>query len=307
MKKTTFAIAALMFALTVQAYVPMLKDGNTWNELEIVAVVGSNETSELRTYIRKMKDEKTEINGTYYRQFSTTESEDTSKFSDYPLLLREDIETQKIYIYNATLEKEILLYSFDVEIGDTVYDAHINGVGELATSNLIVNSIDSVEDLDGNKYRAITLKSSEQGFLSGEEIKWIEGFGTPHGLYYANYGLVGGPVYQLLCVHNNNETMLRLSNNYGCFIWDENYQKPSSTNTVIDASKLIVYNRESEELNIDVNTTALVYIYDTQGKMVDKINKPENKTNVAFKSTRGIYVVKIATENGKNYICKIII
>jgi hypothetical protein len=189
--------------------------------------------------------------------------------------------------------EDLLLYDFNVGVGDTVHYFHLD------SSYIIINSIDSI--LIQGQYRKRYNHSGLNGISSCgwfSSYSYVEGIGNiTEGLfhmlrYYFEHG------YYLRCFEDEN---ILYSNVGDCSTFggvrieeqlDENnltiYPNPSSSNLTIEL--------------IDINTSfkAQVYINDITGKEVysTSISSTINNIDVSsFKS--GLYLLKIVSNNGE--------
>ena len=128
-----------------------------------------------------------------------------------------------IYYIPTGSTHEYLLYAFNAQVGDTITNLHIGGMGKEEGYKAVVRSIS-----DSNP-RIFTIGVS----LSEENeypITWIEGVGSPQ----TPYGLAVVPtipadigVFNLLCAYKNGEQVYvsEMGEQYGC---DYNYDSSTT-------------------------------------------------------------------------------
>ncbi len=147
------------------------------------------------------------INGQQYVKLTS------DKDSPYLGAMREG-NNRDIYYVPAGSTHEYLLYAFNAQVGDTITNLHIGGMGKEEGYKAVVRSIS-----DSNP-RIFTIGVS----LSEENeypITWIEGVGSPQ----TPYGLAVVPtipadigVFNLLCAYKNGEQVYvsEMGKQYGC-------------------------------------------------------------------------------------------
>lgn len=114
-----------------------------------------------------------------------------------------------IIIVNDTL-KDILLYDFTLEKGDTVFGLPLSSTKEHfceLNETKIVTGIDSIELLNGEKRKRINFDNTEA---------WIEGIGSINGLFNPAYPIATGLYsYQFISCYKQNDVEL-YHNNLWC-------------------------------------------------------------------------------------------
>ena len=122
-------------------------------------------------------------------------------------LLRE--EDNKIFLYSQSLNKDIVLYDFTLEVGDSLpaYIKHFDGT-MYSDDTLVVTDISSVTLLDGKEYKKWTLACG---------IEYIEGIGAINGGGYGNYFClqqsVNPAIYienRLVCASRNGQLLYQM-------------------------------------------------------------------------------------------------
>lgn len=105
MKKTLLILAISALTLSLNAYVPMLQNGNTWTYLSYRSIYPG--LTKFETVSRSILGDTTIDNLTY------------SKSNFTKLLLREDTSSQKVFIFDPLSNTEELLYDFSLNVGDS--------------------------------------------------------------------------------------------------------------------------------------------------------------------------------------------
>ena len=202
MKKLVLTTILLVFALggIAQTYYPLVQEANTrqkWN----VVYIASNENypNDYFTEIQSIRDNIT-LDGVDYKLVWKEDVYDSKRIAG---AVRE--EDKRVYFrryWGQSYEDEVLLYDFNLTVGDTV------AVG-WSDYQLIVLEESEIE-VNGTMRRQLGLAEYFAGSTNYEvEEYWIEGVGSTYGFLNSGYeGWVGAFVH-LLCYHEN-----------GNLIWD---------------------------------------------------------------------------------------
>ncbi len=156
------------FTKKLEYYNPIVIDGYSWNVVNI-GDGGNPKQTIYRTNTEVIKGD-TIINGVTYKKFWVADDCNLEKVN-LLALIREDIEEQKVYAYNKGAE--VLLYDFNVEIGDTIkvwnwlYQLkYIDSTNiqdyEYCFSLLVVDNIDYMEDETYKSLKKITYHKANQ-------------------------------------------------------------------------------------------------------------------------------------------------
>ena len=122
-------------------------------------------------------------------------------------LLRE--EDNKIFLYSQSLNKDIVLYDFTLEVGDSL-PAYIKDFDGTMSSDdtLVVTDISSVTLLDGKEYKKWTLACG---------IEYIEGIGAINGEGFGNYFCIQHTAHpatyidtRLVCASRNGQLLYQM-------------------------------------------------------------------------------------------------
>ncbi len=204
-------------------------------------------------------------------------------------------QNKKIYYYGDTIRslkpiyafQEILLYDFNLTIGDTLHpdsNTYSNFLGYF-----IVKNIDTI--IIGNvPRRRIT--------FNGSYARWVEGVGDLEGLLFPISGIVtksGQPLGDLICF-KQNDTIVYFNNNYSeCMPLNVPAKTAASENIIISPNPATSY------LSLNTYNFQLLpftfQLYDVQGSLQreGKITGTQAEINVSD-LPRGLYVLKIITD-----------
>lgn len=288
---TILLLLISMPSLLSQAYSSLLTDGNLWLYRNAAWEFGEvYSTTDIKVFIAGDSIE----NGEIYKKLFIYDEDQIN--TDLFALLRQD-STQKIWarmlngaVYhegiNCTgITEEFLLYDFQVEEGDTIFNCV-----ELPYYAL-VESIDSI--LLGNDYRK---RINFTTFNQETEDKWIEGVGSIKGLF--------GPIlfdeidngWELLCF--KMDSTYAFEPNYtdldGTF--DENCNIVVSSFESSKKEWQVYPNPAHQQLLVETGDDKItaVKIFDLQGELL-----LEKNINTSFKTlditflNKGIYLLAI--------------
>ena len=303
MKTKLFLILILCFSINCMAnsYLPLLQERTQWNVLHAfnTTVPSSNYK---KTELLKLGADTIISGKTYLKLFSTYNKEATD--STIIGFLREDCETKRVY-YRENNEEEKLLYDFNAQIGDTLYTYQRFSFIPDSTPN-VITAIDSIE-INGILLARRTVEITV--FDQKESRFWIEGVGCEQGLIYHSYpGMAGGEIYYLLCMYKNGELFYQPQWEmfHDCFIWEIGTM---ITNVTMDDFYISQDKLHTSLSIINKNGQAFsAYLFDTQGKKVYQTTTKQAKLNIDTQSfPKGIYVLKIKSEDANQHITKIIL
>ena len=141
-------------------------------------------------------------------------------------------DDRKVYVYHEGFDDhdpytedlptgEYLAYDFSAQVGDTL--EVFSGVGTYSTYSCIVYDVqtDSETNLRNIMLHPLCVVDEDGNVeVSGQEITWIEGVGSPEGflISFLPCGWVGGGTYALLCAYRGDELRYTgdLYEEYGC-------------------------------------------------------------------------------------------
>lgn len=197
--------------------------------------------------------------------------------------IRQDIPNKKVFGIDGNTLQEILLYNFDVNIGDTISFRPLVQCDSIS----IVNSIDSV--LVGSSYRKrINLNMN---------VSLIEGIGSTSGLVESNC-FEGA---NLLCYYTNNADTI-FSDDTSPWLC-----KPNSIQESEHLKNITIYpNPFSNYLKINfnsaINRTRKIILYNILGEKQFEHKTNNNELVIDMKNYPiGLYYLQILDEKQKKY------
>ncbi|MBR6519668.1 MAG: T9SS type A sorting domain-containing protein, partial [Paludibacteraceae bacterium] len=294
------------FSEVTDAYVPMVVEGYSWN------VVSSSlqmfpDTKKYSTQKQLIGGDSV-VDGIVYKKlwwFSDANSDEKSLV----VLLREDIEEQKVFAYDKGVE--VLLYDLGVEVGDTikvlgdlsdlVYDFYSTIIKE--NISLVVDNIDFIEDPIYGRLKVVTYYNADPNF---NEFKCTvyERYGMTTGwLYNICMAYVGGGSQRVICAFDENDELVLKREytiaGYGevkdCYINEEigtNVETPQKEEN-------IYYNSQEKRLYVDIDNAEMIMVYDAVGKNIITKEVDLETKSISLNLNSGIYIVM--TKNGNRY------
>lgn len=195
MKKfLSFFILLFLAKFYSQEYVPLLKEGNKWYELNIdYKFDGPSPLS--RTYII-INGEETKNGIVYKKLFSNLYCYTPDKFfpcsatgngDEFYKLIRENAAERKVYYFNEATNSDVLLYDFSLKVGDLIpsdfpFYAQ-NSLGSPDSSLSVVKIIQNANVFD--KVTPQTFFADDIPYNNYEfSTKLYEGIGSNLGLLY---------------------------------------------------------------------------------------------------------------------------
>jgi hypothetical protein len=178
-------------------YRNLIQEGKIWSNTIIPSMPG-----EYRSYWIKFEED-TLINDLNYKKVMRA---DDSMHSEWHLggFIREDNANQKVYLYNSYSQKEMLLYDFSLEQGDSILSW--GGYQYVKVDTVIYepfgNSTDSLKQICF--------------FGSCSSRSWIEGIGSLSGILEGLEITVGGTP-ELVCYYENNNLIYHNPDFETCF------------------------------------------------------------------------------------------
>jgi hypothetical protein len=223
-----------------------------------------------------------EINGKIYHERLTSNLPTGDDWNHTQMYYRAD-DTGKVYVSYFGFETQVLDYSLNVN--DTIF------------GTLVVIAVDSIELLNGEKRKQLTLKCTfDDDPPTGFGYKyWIEGLGSTHGLYSAYYSpfeecAFDADGYITLCI-SRNDTLLYDNPEYdSCWYLPVATKEPNFENITISP------NPASTAISIDETDHVIqkVSIIDLFGNIIFKGN--ELIVDISFLPA-GYYFIQILFEN----------
>ena len=166
--KRLFLFGCLMLmVINAMAYQAMVVEGYSWNVVSSYLQMFPD-TKKYSTQKQLIEGDSV-VDGIVYKKlwwFSDANSDEKSLV----VLLREDIEEQKVFAYDKGVE--VLLYDLGVEVGDTikvlgdlsdlVYDFYSTIIKE--NISLVVDNIDFIEDPIYGRLKVVTYYNADPNF-----------------------------------------------------------------------------------------------------------------------------------------------
>lgn len=303
------------YFLISQNYEPLIETNKRWN---MTRHLFDNQTY---TYTARIKKIDTLINGEIYQKVVSDTihpltPEQAKGFLGY---IREDFTTKKVYytILDTNVlpfyfeeDEERLLYDFSLELGDTieVMNTYECPPIEEGFVSLKVVEIDSIQLLDNSKRKRWHL----QGLNNGEIVRWIEGIGSEFGLYMSScpYTAMHWYTYSLLCYYEDDTQLYQEEGENTCsFFWTSNIEEYAQNNSLFKAypnpnqGEFEVKLKEAKEIkNIEV--------FGADGKRLTfkSTNSNSSSATIQIKDpTKGVYWIKVTTQNGDYHTTKFVI
>lgn len=310
-KRLTLLSLFIALVINAMAYTPMVVEGYSWN------VVSSSlqmfpDTKKYSTQKQLIEGDSV-VDGIVYKKlwwFSDANSDEKSLV----VLLREDIEEQKVFAYDKGVE--VLLYDLGVEVGDTikvlgdlsdlVYDFHSTIIKE--NISLVVDNIDFIEDPIYGRLKVVTYYNADPNFNEFKSTIY-ERYGMTTGWLYNNcMAYVGAAPQEVICAFDENDELV-LKREYTITGYGEVkdcYIKEEIGTNIETAQKEenIYYNSQEKTLYFDIENTETITIYDAMGKIVMTQKVDSTTKSIPINLTPGIYIV---TNKNQNIYSKIVI
>lgn len=290
---STFVLCSTL--LNAQTYVPFPDSNAYWNEVELYQ--GQCEPPEFckRTYFL-MGD--TIIDAFSYKKIY---ADDGSSIS-YVGGLRE--ENKKVYLFYKSCDQSIILFDFNVNVGDTVAKSCLV-IGCLPFENtyMTVVSRDSILLEDGSYRNRIN-------FDDGPQASWIEGIGSVSGLLYPYYSCALCICFlELVCFEQNDVTLYQNEEHVECFNYTVSVDETDSNPPVIKVYPNPV--KKISVLNIEAYSESVTSIemFDIFGRRTVNLQCGNTKKYQLPLETfrKGIYFLRVSLSNDSKYYTKLII
>jgi hypothetical protein len=247
----TSIFASLTILVSSQSF---LQENKTWNVVECMNWGGCGTQT-----LRIQGD--TTIGQTEYKKLFATNDTTLSNWFEYGALR----EHQNIvYFYLFANETEVVLYDFNVNIGENFISTHNSIEYQGCPIELVVSSIDTVTIENGEQ---------RQRFIFSDGETWISGIGSLYGLVYVGvYQCIIDMYYNLSCCHENEELVFQSPSFDNCLI---NTVGLNENSTQINHSVCPNPFTQTTVLNFDYSSsqTYRLQIINSTGKVVKKINQ----------------------------------
>lgn len=296
MKKVILITSLIITSILsfAQTYV-LFPDSNAyWNEIEFYQGQCDPPAYCKRTYFLQRD---TVIDDYSYNKIY---SNDGSSIS-YVGGLRE--ENKRIYLYYTWCDHSVLLYDFNLNVGDTIVTACLAAECDtLLNQYMTVVSVDSVL-LQDNSYRR------RINFDWGPEESWIEGIGSVSGLLYPYYSCVLCVCFlELICFQEYDNTLYLNEEHVPCFNYYVSIDDPEKNEDLLLVYPNPVKYQSFVTIRSDENINA-IKLYDITGRMVtsrQKMNTKETQLQLG-NFQQGIYFLKVNFQNNSILYNKLII
>jgi hypothetical protein len=307
MKKTLYLFVGLMFTLKGynQTYHPIPTDSVWWAE----EYTDLSNSQCIGHYYKSIypADTNVVIQGKTYTEFRTggvaiftpigpppnTCPTNYSMGNGTYAFIRNDVPNKKVYLYDTNFtHQEILLYDFDITLGDTIIPASglafSSSDGILCpTETFVVDSIDSVDI--GGVYR----KRFQIGYNSGwQSFSLIEGIGSNLGLANIIYCPFEYTT-KFICYHYKDFLYAPNGNSYCSNSLAINEQSITTHNYVIKTGDCFFEIKNPEFANVNITC------YDMLGKQVWNQHFTETGYLNLTETPAGVYIMYIEV-NGQS-------
>ena len=241
------------------------------------------------TFILKMEGD-TIVDDKVYKKIFETQDTINQIWTPSNQLIRED-SSKKVWIrnYSANHPEEILLYDFNLVVGDSFA---INLDSDFMCKIPVIN-VDSIMLSDGEKRKRITFSFQYFDDIF-EEIYWIEGIGSQFGLITHLYGYCGWVDYGrwLRCYFEEGERL------FGQVPEDECFRLITTSTKDLEspASFSIFPNPATDQLSLTLPDTESRNweIFNYQGQVILNGKLDSNNNQISINNfPSGIYFLKI--------------
>jgi len=287
LKKQLFILTTLLLSLSsaqgqTNVYHPFPDSNVAWSEFDYYQ--GVCEPPNYCKYTLFIQGDTT-LNTLHYHKIYSNDSSSIS----YVGGLREN--NRRIYYFDKNCSHDILLYDFNLNIGDSILLSCMY-CDTTYPMYMKVVSIDSIL-LSDMTYR------KEINFNWGPSMSWIEGIGSKFGLLYPFYTCILCICStELVCFKQNDTIFYSKEDNVLCsdYIVSANdvkndsvffhiYPNPFSTRTAIHSSQFL--------------DNACLIIYNSFGQAVRQINNISGQTIALHRDnlTSGLYFLRLIRDN----------
>ena len=199
MKTTTLLFLFSLFLLHCQGQ-NLLQEGKLWSNTSIGTMPGSTYSS---YFIKLMGD--TTINGLGYKKIMKSDDALHSKWTVNGCI-REEQATGKVFTFNNSAGKDMLLYDFSLKIGDSI----LTGDGQsYAKVTKVIN---------GTFGNSTVIRKQICFFNSNADPLWIEGIGSLWGVLEGlNSFYTTGADHKLVCYSENEQLIYHNPEFSNCF------------------------------------------------------------------------------------------
>jgi len=218
--------------------------------------------------------------------------------------IRED-ENKRIYFKGDTVihyfkpmidfpdYKEIVLFDFSVNVGDTIWHGNFPDYDWL-----VVSSIDTIQIGDNLRRRI--------NFQNRFWLKWIEGIGSIRGLLFTSGALpICGPYNYLICFKQNDEVLYFNSDYSECYPTGIEAKK----NSYFDIKVFPNPSNENIMFSFGEQKIKRIQINDSMGRLCDSFDcKMQSDFLLSIEKYRpGIYFYVVTNKNGFKHTGKFVV
>ncbi|MBL7903873.1 MAG: T9SS type A sorting domain-containing protein [Bacteroidales bacterium] len=288
MKLTSISLILLLAfqCVSAQSYHPFLEENKQWAELNVFQTpVPDPQTTVFSTLTYRLAGDTT-IEGSIWKKLFYTSSDPVFGNWQQDLCFYRE-QDRKVYRYYDPLTGEEMLYDFSLSAGDSLFI----GDGQPFDYWIHVVQADSVL-LNGQMHRRLLFDDPAE--------TWIEGLGStyrPFDPIYAQFDL-GGGMYSLLCVSNQEGQIYQDSLYNGCFV--EAILPAGVDKTGNPGPKVTVYH-DTETRTLHVKTEGKINefrhfrLYNTAGAFIQAGEITGNPFCLSSASLEtGLYILRIS-------------
>lgn len=209
MKKIYISVVFMFFLLICNGQ-SLLHEGKLWSN----TLIGTEGGSTYRSFFIKFSGDTT-INGLGYKKIMKSDDELHTTWT-LDGCIREEPDTRKVFIFNKFSQKDILLYDFNLELGDSILTG--DGVSYAKVTKVINATFGSSSDIRKQIYF----------FDADGGPQWIEGIGSIWGVleglgsFYTT-----GATPSLVCYSQNDQLIYHNHKFNNCF--------PQGQELIVDA------------------------------------------------------------------------
>lgn len=241
--KKTIVVSVLMTLTFLASSQTFLQENKTWNVVECINWGGCG------TQTFKIIGDTT-VAQTDYKKLYVSYDTTLNNWYKYGAIRENE---NKVYFYLYSSEMEVLLYDFNLNVGDTFISTHNSIEYQGCPIELEVFSIDTTILENGEQRQRFNFNGGE---------KWISGIGSLYGLVYVGvYQCIIDMYYDLSCCHENDELIYQSPYFDNCFVntvgLNENsiqvkhsvYPNPFSQSTVLKFDYSVSQNYRLQIIN----------------------------------------------------------
>lgn len=178
----------------------LIQEGKLWSNTVIGTMPGGSYNS---YFIKFMGD--TAINTLQYKKILRSNDVLHAKWT-LDGCIREETATRKVFIYNTSIQKELLLYDFNLELGDSILTG--DGVSYAKVTKII----------NGTFGNSKIIRKQICFFNPNAEPLWIEGIGSIWGVLEGlNSFYTTGSDTKLVCYSENDQLLYHNPKFNNCF------------------------------------------------------------------------------------------